>query len=312
MMGRERWAGARTGGALERGTLDVAGVRRSYWLARGTGEPRPGGAPPLLMVLHGSGTTGKDVATVFTSLAARGPAAGVTVVFPDGWEGVWHIARPPEGEPALDDAAFLAALARHLQPGDADGPPRPVFLAGISNGGGFAEHVARYGLLPLAGLFLVVPTIRGFSVQAMPVPRQQVAVTIMAGTGDRRVPYEGGPLSAKGMIGQMMRRRAAQHGDRPAERRVAPVEAVARDWAAGNGITGEPAVEHLPEAAGDPPVTLLTWSAPGRPPVVLYRIEGGGHGWPGGPQFLPARLVGPIPRYLDASGILLDLVTGGT
>ena len=169
-MGRERWAGARTGGSLERGTLDVAGISRSYWLARGADELRPDG-PPLLMVLHGSGTTGKDVATAFSALAARGPAAGATVVFPDGWEGVWHIARAPAGEPALDDAAFLVALARQLQPGDPDSPPRPVFLAGISNGGGFAEHVARHGLLPVAGLFLVVGTIREFSRQAEPVPR---------------------------------------------------------------------------------------------------------------------------------------------
>jgi polyhydroxybutyrate depolymerase len=89
---------------------------------------------------------------------------------------------------------------------------------------------------------------------------------------------------------------------------MAAVETVAGDWAAGNGIGGEPAVEQLPGAAGDPPVTRLTWAAPGCPPVVLYRIEGGGHGWPGGPQFLPARVVGPIPRHLDATGILLDMV----
>jgi polyhydroxybutyrate depolymerase len=91
---------------------------------------------------------------------------------------------------------------------------------------------------------------------------------------------------------------------------VVSVEMVARDWAAGNGIGGEPAVSQLPVAAGDPPVTRLTWSAPGCLPVVLYRIEGGGHGWPGGPQFLPARVVGPIPRHLDATGILLEMVTG--
>jgi polyhydroxybutyrate depolymerase len=83
---------------------------------------------------------------------------------------------------------------------------------------------------------------------------------------------------------------------------------VARDWAAGNGIGGDPAVSQLPAAAGDPPVTRLTWCAPGCPPVVLYRIEGGGHGWPGGPQFLPARVIGPIPRHLDATGILLEMV----
>ena len=310
VMGLGGSGGSRADGGLERGTLDVAGVRRSYWLARGAGDPRPDG-PPLLMVLHGSGTSGKDVATIFTGLAARAPVAGVTAVFPDGWEGVWHIARPPQGEPALDDAAFLVALAGQLQPGDAGGPPRPVFLAGISNGGGFAEHVARHGLLPLAGLFLVVATIREFSRQAGPVPRQRAAVTIMAGTGDPRVPYGGGALSAKGMIGRTLRRRAARHGDLPAERLVAPAEAVARDWAVGNGITGDPTVEHLPGVPGDPPVTRLTWSAPGCLPVVLYRIEGGGHGWPGGPQFMPARFVGPIPRHLDASGILLDLVTAG-
>ena len=308
MVGLGGSGGSRADDGLERGTLEVAGVSRSYWLARSADGPRPGG-PPLLMVLPGSGTSGKDVATIFTGLAARAPAAGVTAVFPDGWGEVWHIARPPEGEPALDDAAFLAALARQLQPGDAANPPRPVFLAGLSNGGGFAEHVARYGLLPLAGLFLVVATIREFSRAAEPVPRQAIPVTIMAGTGDRRVPYEGGPLNARGMIGRTLRRRTARHGDLPSERVVAPVEAVARDWAAGNGITGEPAVEHLPEIAGDPPVTRLTWAAPGCPPVVLYRIEGGGHGWPGGPQFLPSRLVGPIPRHLDATGILLEATT---
>ena len=56
---------------LEYSTLDVAGVRRGYWLARG-----PSGPGPLLVVLHGSGTSGKDVATTFTGLATRAPAAG--------------------------------------------------------------------------------------------------------------------------------------------------------------------------------------------------------------------------------------------
>jgi len=285
------------GGDLEYATLDVAGVRRGYWLARG------GCGGTLLVVLHGSGTSGKDVATIFTGLATRGPAAGVTAVFPDGWDEVWHIARPPPDEPGLDDAAFLAALVERLE-------GTPVFLAGVSNGAGFAEHVARHGLLPVARLFLVVGTFREFSREAQPVPRQRTAVTIMAGTGDRMVPYDGGPLRARGMVGRTLRRRAARHGDLPSERRVVPVEAVARDWAAGNGIGGEPAVSQLPVAAGDPPVTRLTWSAPGCPPVVLYRIEGGGHGWPGGPQFLPARVIGPIPRHLDATGILLEMVTG--
>ena len=285
-------------GVLEAGVLDVAGVRRTYWLARGPGE-----RAPLLMMLPGSGTSGRDVATTFTGLATRGPAAGVTVVFPGSWRGMWHVAGPPPGEPALDDAAFLRALACQLQ-GTAQ--PQPVFLAGISNGAGFAEHVGRHGLLSLAGLFLVAGTFRESGRQAAPVPRQRVPVTIMAGTGDKAVPYDGGPLRAKGLPGLILRRRAARHGDLPSQRRAVATETVARDWAAANGISGEPVSLRLAHEPGDPPVTRLTWSAPGAPPVVLYRISGGGHGWPGGPQYLPARVIGPIPRHLDATGILLE------
>jgi hypothetical protein len=83
-------------GELEYRSLDVAGARRGYWLARGSNT-----AGPPLMVLPGSGISGKDVATTFSGLATRGPAAGVTAVFPDGWHEVWHIVRPPPGEPGI-------------------------------------------------------------------------------------------------------------------------------------------------------------------------------------------------------------------
>jgi len=33
--------------------------------------------------------------------------------------------------------------------------------------------------------------------------------------------------------------------------------------------------------------------------VVLYRIEGGGHTWPGGLQYLPVRLVGRTTRDIN-------------
>jgi polyhydroxybutyrate depolymerase len=47
--------------------------------------------------------------------------------------------------------------------------------------------------------------------------------------------------------------------------------------------------------------------AVGRPAaVVLYRVEGGGHTWPGGGQYLPARIIGPVARTLDATGEMLE------
>jgi len=45
---------------------------------------------------------------------------------------------------------------------------------------------------------------------------------------------------------------------------------------------------------------------------VLYRIEGGGHGWPDSPQYPPAAVFGRVPRHLDASEILLDMMVASS
>jgi polyhydroxybutyrate depolymerase len=270
--------------------------------------PRQNGrrsAAPLLIVLHGSGMDGRSMAR-FTGLATRGPATGITVAFPDGWKGAWHPVRPPDGEPDLDDARFLGELTTHLE-GLGAARSWPVFLAGISQGARYAEHLARHGLLPVTGLFLVAGTALECSRRLVPVPLLHSRLVLVVGTGDRTAPYLGGPLSRRGMSGMLLRRRAARHGELAGEDIVAGAEAVAADWAAGNGITSRPSIEELPTVVDDLPVTRKTWAGPGRHPVTLYRIDGGGHGWPGGPQFLPPRVIGPVSRHLDATGLLLAM-----
>jgi polyhydroxybutyrate depolymerase len=291
--------------ALEQGSIDVAGVRRSYWVARAPQVRGQRANAPLLIVLHGSGTNGRNMARS-TGLAERATAAGITTVFPDGWQGVWHIARPPNAEPQLDDALFLAELSAHIE---AEGAARswPVFLAGISSGARFAEHVARHALLPVTGLFLVAGTALEYSRRLAPQPLLRASVIIMMGTGDPVEPYAGGRLSRRGLPGLMLKRRATRHGELPGEDVVAGAEAVATDWAAGNGIESDPVIEELPTTPDDPTVTRKTWAGAGCRSVVLYQVNGGGHGWPSGPQFRPARVFGRIPRHLDATGILVDL-----
>src|SRR3984885_10906566 len=203
---------ARGGGELDRGVIEVAGVRRSYWLARA--PRRPGqGPPPLLIALHDSGMDGQGMAW-FTGLAERGPAAGITTVFPDGWKGAWHPARPPAREPELDDGRFLTELAAHLE-GLGAARAWPVFLAGISQGARYAEHVARNGLLPVTGLFLVAGTALESSRRIAPVPQLRASMVLVMGTGDPTSPYEGGPLVRRGITGRVRKRRAARHGGRP-------------------------------------------------------------------------------------------------
>ena len=40
--------------------------------------------------------------------------------------------------------------------------------------------------------------------------------------------------------------------------------------------------------------------------MVLYRIEGGGHTWPGGKQYLPPGLVGRVCRDIDGTRTIFE------
>jgi polyhydroxybutyrate depolymerase len=231
----------------------------------------------------------------WTGLARRGPAAGITTVFPNGWKGAWHAIRPPDREPDLDDTLFLSALSSHLEVVGA-AESWPVFLAGMSHGALFAEHVARHGLLPVAGLFLVAGSALEASRRLASTPRLHTTTTLIMGTGDRVVPYHGGPLSRRGISGLLLRRRAARHGELPGEDVVAGAEDIAAEWAAGNGIGTDPSMEELPGGPLDQPVTRTTWTAPGCRPVTLYRVNGGGQDWPGGTLDATALLLGMAER----------------
>jgi polyhydroxybutyrate depolymerase len=285
---------------LEPGRVDVGGVRRTFMLA-----PAARREAPLLVALHGLGTTGRAMAAL-TGLATRGPAAGFATVFPDGWNKAWNdgLVQPRPG--GVDDSAFLAQLIGRLV---SDGVARsgPVFLAGISNGAYFAEHLARHALLPVAGVALVAGSATLTSRQKRPSPAQPGAFLSFVGTADPVVPYDGG-------LAHRRRRPLLRHlGNRrrgEPRRPVAAAETVAADWAKANGCQAVPAAKQLPSPRGDLGVTRLSWCGDDSNPVVLYRIEGGGHTWPGGPQYLPASFIGPVARHLDATGILLDMAQG--
>ena len=284
---------------LEAGSLEVGGQPRTYSLARAA---QPDG--PLLIVLHGAGGTGLGMAAL-TGLDTRGPAAGFAVVFPDGAGGVWNDQRDAprlERREGIDDVVFLNALIAHLV-GEHVAAPGPVFAAGISNGALLAEHLARHSLVELAGIALVAGAATVVSRQAFPSPSRPTLVVMFAGTADPLVPYAGGPI---GPLGRLVQRRGARASASPGRGLAAPAEAVATDWAATNGCPVDPTAKTLPVDADGVIVTQLTWQTPGRPSVVVYRIEGGGHTWPGGAQYLPQRIIGPVAKHLDATGIILD------
>ena len=226
----------------------------------------------------------------FTGLAERGPAAGVTVVFPDGWQEAWHPVRPPDAEPELDDARFLLELTTHLE-GLGAASSWPVFLTGPIPGR--AVRRARRPARPAPGDRPVPGRRDGARVQSPPLAGSRSSgsgMTLVMGTGDPEHPVPGAAHCPGGASPGCRSCGAAWPGTAncparpwsPEWRRPAP------DWAVSNGITGHPAIADL-HAAGRPRADPVDLVQAGCRPVTLYRIEGGGHGWPGGPQFLPAR-----------------------
>jgi polyhydroxybutyrate depolymerase len=291
-------SGSDFGIRANRGYVTVGAVRREYLytpLARTV--PRP-----LLMVLHGGFGTGAGLAGMGSMLftAAR---AGFVSAFPDGIHRSWNDGRSGpaiDGRSKADDVGFLLALIDELTwRGVAD--PSAVFVCGISNGAFMTDRLAREAGDRLRGIGLVCGTRDARS--TTPARGGPLPVMGFFGTADPLIPYAGGPVGF-----ERLRARGGASAQRATGARgtAMAAEVLAADWARHNGIAGPPAVDALPPGPDGLPITRLTWWEPGRAPVVLHRIEGGGHTWPNGPQYLPVRLIGPTSTGIDATATLLD------
>jgi len=246
-----------------------------------------------------------------TGLAARAARVGVATVFPDGVGRVWNDSRAAPRlarREGIDDIAFIRALVDRLT-SDGTADPARVYLTGISNGSFLTDTIARQGAVRLAGIVLCAGPGTETARRAWPRPVVPLPAVIFHGSADPLVPYGGGPIGA---FGRMLRPRAGRPGGpEPGRGAAIAAETAAGDWAAANGHGARPVVDSLVPSAGDLGVTRMRWSTPGHPPVVLYRVDGGGHTWPGGAQYLPARLIGPSTRTIDATAVLLSLATAG-
>lgn len=181
--------------------------------------------------------------------------SGAIVVYPQaastaagvGWQGAPYSS-------GADDVAFTAALLDDVKSRLCVDPKR-VFAAGISNGGGFVsllscalpERIAAFAVVSGA----IYPATNPSCESGSPVP-----VIEFHGTADDVIPYDGG----------------IRH-----DATVAPVPLWLSQVATRNGCTIDPRSESV--ATG---VERQTWTGcRDRGALVHYRIDGGGHVWPG-------------------------------
>jgi polyhydroxybutyrate depolymerase len=234
---------------------------------------------PLVLSFHGRHGQGKDQANL-SELHKVGERKGFLVVYPDGVAKSWNagVGTGDAADRGIDDVGFVDALMDKLAERYRIDPDR-VYASGVSNGGFFVHRLA----CERSNRFAAIATVAGEMLPALAKDcrvASPVAVLIFHGTRDPYVPYKGGQTKGSGI--------------------ALSSEEAANVWSRNNGSTGE-----WKETFKKGDVHCRT-SEGGRAPVRLCTVEGAGHTWPGGLQYMPKLLVGSTNRDVNASEMIWE------
>lgn len=287
--------GCQAGGGqpLETGThvdisLTANGLERSYkrYLpASGIGTT----GAPLVIDLHGY-SEGNAVHTAMSSLAATAEVEHFVLVSPLGTGTIpfWNAVPKADGP---DDIAFLSDVIDDVA-GTVCVDLNRVYVAGLSNGAFMSSLVA----CRLADKVAAVAPVAGLMYPADCDPARPMPIVAFHGTADQFVTYDGSTGAA---VATLPFNDETQHMFDGIEFRAVP-DTLGR-WAAAEGCDTPPTEE--PVSAS---VTLIRYAGcEGGSVVELYRVDGGGHAWPGS-AFSQSieKVVGPTTMEIDANALM--------
>jgi len=276
--------------ADQSGQLESGGRLRTY-AVHVPGRAAPPAGFPLVLAFHGGGMQGEGMRRL-SRLDAVADARGFIVVYPDGVDRHWNDGRSTIRNPQ-DDVAFIAALLDRLAQGRQVDRQR-IYATGLSNGALFAQRLACDLSARIAAIAPVAGTLPADLAPACK-PVRPVAVLQVAGTADPIMPFEGGKV--------------ADFGGRGEGGEVLAAAASAAFWARANGCGALGAQQPMAPIAPLDRTRVLKASYAGCPAgaaVTLVTIAGGGHAWPGGPQYARPIVIGQASRQLDASAAIAD------
>ena len=247
------------------------------------------GPMPLVVVLHGGGGSADPVAQIkrASRFDDKADAEGFAVLYPQALEGNWNdgrgLSRYRSQAQNIDDVGFIAAAidrAAGLASIDRD----RVYATGASNGGMMTYRLACEDAARYAAAAAVIANL---PVKLPCRPARGIPVAIINGTEDPLMPWAGGSVR----FGRQ------QMGD------VISAEATAARFASINGCAPTPVAQPMPDRAPRDGTRAVRLSfARCAAEVVLYRIDGGGHTWPGpGRQTAISGIVGRTSRDIDAT-----------
>jgi polyhydroxybutyrate depolymerase len=248
------WSGPADAAEMSIQHLSVGGLDREYILS----TPSSANHRPTVIVLHGTWQSGLIMRHT-TGLEPLVDSEGLVAVYPNGIATQWNDGRAAAAVwGPRDDVAFLRALVTHLvRTGVTD--PHRVYAIGFSNGGMMALRM----ICEATEVFAAVAII-GASLPAELYPHCRPSAPtptlVMNGTADPFVPYQGGQVILRGGVVLST------------DRTIAFLRRV-------NGCADTVQVTALPAInRQDTRIVVNSWTrCSSGAPVVLYRVEGGGH-----------------------------------
>jgi polyhydroxybutyrate depolymerase len=185
----------------------------------------------------------------------------------------------------VDDIGFFSNLIDHLAatyPIDS----KRVFATGISNGGFMSFALGCFLDDKIRGIAPVTATLTE-AIFPRCDSKTSTTLVLFNGTEDPLVPYNGGPIT-------VLRKKRGQ---------ITSTDATIKRWVERNDCSLPPTITVLPNKERD--LTSVerrdyTGCSDGAK-VTLFKINGGGHTWPGGRQYLPVILIGKVSYDIDAA-----------
>lgn len=264
--------------------LSVDGAEREYQISIPEGYD-PSQPAPLLLNFHGLGSNMLEQA-LYTDLDAQGGARGYVVITPNGQSDLlrrWSLNPDASANP---DVSFVQALLRTTLRSLCIDRDR-VYSTGMSNGAMFSTLLA----CALPGRLAAIAPVAGVNAtNSCSAGTPRVPVLAFHGTADPIVPYPGGAFFGGAIQGSLLGVPDAR-----------PVDDAVAAWAAFDGCGTPPKTATI---AAD--VQRVRWpDCPKRGTVVLYRVIGGGHTWPGAIDLRSDRL-GATTTSTSATELILD------
>lgn len=276
-------------------SLEHQGFQRKYTIHQPLGYTNTT-LTPIVLMLHGGGGTMQS-AQPFTELNNVSNDNGFLAVYPQGYTPVqngfsWADGRGTAADNAgIDDVGFIDKLLDVLE-NDYSADTERIYICGFSNGGFMTQRLACQAnerFAAMASLGSIMDTILISNCN----PNRPIPMLLLLGTADPFVPYNGGQMIGSGNVTP-----------------IVAMDTLVNFWKTNNGCSTASPPVNLPDINTNDNSTVTVFDYTDcdcdNSMVKFYRINGGGHTWPGVPNPIYEIIAGPTNQDIHASEELWD------